>query len=287
MNSSLFNFTPETIVAFGIIFVVAFGMMVGATIIYRKYTGLGTGSAFLLLLIAIFLGIFSNYLVWPGVYYPILRHIEFHSIVWPFRISSHGLIVFMSRIMLAFTIVPFVAKLYQKLIGAKLTEEERAVGAQGFRAWLRGGNLFCCISIPFFAWLGFGYSFLSVLGFMVLAILAYPLVNTITKGNNSATEHYDELSEEREKVLNLLEQGKITSEKCAELLNALGRTTSQSSILPRMDRTRRIILRGALLVVVGCVLTPLARFSHQPGFVQIQGARYEAVVIHRECLATT
>jgi hypothetical protein len=30
----------------------------------------------------------------------------------------------------------------------------------------------------------------------------------------------------------------------------------------------------------------LTRFSHQPGFAQIQGARYEAVVIHRECLAT-
>src|SRR5262245_60394148 len=43
--------------------------------------------------------------------------------------------------LLAFVTVPFVVKLYRKWLGNQLTDDERAPGVAGVRAWLRGGNL--------------------------------------------------------------------------------------------------------------------------------------------------
>lgn len=134
--------------------------------------------------------------------------------------------------LLALFLVPFAINLYNKWIGNDLTDVERKPGAEGVRAWLSVGNLVCCFGIALCSWIGFNYSFISLLVVSLCAVLAYPMLNNYSQ--NTEPERpvfYEDLSKEREKILSLLEQGKITAEECAELLNAL----AASSYPPRND----------------------------------------------------
>jgi hypothetical protein len=65
------------------------------------------------------------------------------------------------------------------------------------------------------------------------------------------------LSAEREKVLQLLEAGKITADESAELLNALGQTVPHRpppAAEMEMSPQRKIVLLGAALLLVGFFL---------------------------------
>jgi len=63
------------------------------------------------------------------------------------------------------------------------------------------------------------------------------------------------MSDERERVLKLLEEGKITAEEGAEILGALSETASPELHAPTaMTAGRKLLLLGALLVIVGFFL---------------------------------
>jgi hypothetical protein len=158
---------------------------------------------------------------------------------------------------LVLTAVPLVIKLYRGWIGGHVTEAEKSTGAAGIRAWLSPASLVLALLVSICAENGFGYSFLSVLALTILALLAYPVLMTLTRPEPSPApvERAENLTAEREKVLSLLEAGKISAEESAELLNALGTTLKapapKAHVLAPEHRT---MLIGAGLVLVGFFL---------------------------------
>jgi hypothetical protein len=162
-------------------------------------------------------------------------------------------------VFLALFLVPFVFKLYQKWICRELTEAEKLPNREGIRAWLKGGNLLCCLGISLCAWKGFNYNYWGILILSLLVLLAYPLINILVQNIPETTPELKEtpredLSREREKVLEMLASGKITAAESADLLNALGETVRQISGKPerfcRNKSSLRLSLTGGLIVLV-------------------------------------
>ncbi len=126
----------------------------------------------------------------------------------------------------------------------------------GVRAWLSGGNLFCALLIAIFASIGYNYSFWGVLALTVMALLAYPVLNMVSTSFQPTPAKAEDLSPERERVLRMLDEGKITADESAELLNALGHTV-QPPRLPTStaaDPHRKMVLVGLALLLIGFFL---------------------------------
>jgi hypothetical protein len=113
------------------------------------------------------------------------------------------------------------------------------------------------------AWQANGYQFWGVLALTLGALLAYPLFQTTYPLFQSVLQTSpavppapkESLASERERVLKLLEAGRITPAESADLLNALGETvqpapTATASVSP----ARRMILAGGVLVLVAFFL---------------------------------
>ena len=153
--------------------------------------------------------------------------------------------------------VPLAVKLYRSWIGGHVTEQEKATGTAGVRAWLAPVNLLLALVASISAMEGFGYSFWGVFSLALLALLAYPGLSLLSQAEPSAlpVETSANLTAEREKVLALLEAGKITAEESAELLNALGSTLRapepKGAVFAPEHRT---MLIGAALVLIGFFL---------------------------------
>jgi hypothetical protein len=158
--------------------------------------------------------------------------------------------------------VLLAVKLYEKWIEGRTSDAERsAVPGESMRAWLGGSNLFAVLLISLCAWYGFDVSFWFVLMIGLGALAAYPLFTAIAQNKPPipvAPTVTESLSPERERVLKLLEQGKITAEESAELLGALAATIPPPPPLPTtvepMTPTRKLLLAGAALVLVGFFL---------------------------------
>lgn len=178
--------------------------------------------------------------------------------------DAQGVMIISSGV-LAFIAVPFLVNLYLRWIGGELKETEKAPGMEGVRAWLSGGNLICALIISLSASLGFHYSFWGMLALTLMALLAYPVLNMAATSFKPAepAQSTDNLSPERERVLKMLDDGKITAEESAELLNALGHTvqplrTSQSTAA---NPHRKMVLIGLVLLLIGFFLP---WFSYNP-----------------------
>jgi hypothetical protein len=153
--------------------------------------------------------------------------------------------------LLPWVAVPFLAKLYLAWIEGVASDAEKAPGRAGVRAWLRGGNLVCALLISLCLWLGFGYSFLTTLALAVMALLAYPLFNMAAASPESPAPATDPLAPERERVLKMLDDGKITAQESAELLNALAHSAPPRA--PQSDPAphRKLVWIGAALLLIG------------------------------------
>lgn len=164
---------------------------------------------------------------------------------------------FSARLLCALSAVALVFKLYRKWIGGDVTPEENATGNQALRAWFSGENIVCCLIISLGAWQGYGYSFWGILALAGCALAAYPLIRSLlqTGPAPAVPTPAEDLSAERERVLKLLEAGKITAEESAQLLSALGETT-RPPLPPTavVTPTGKMILAGGLAVVVGFFL---------------------------------
>ncbi len=154
--------------------------------------------------------------------------------------------------------VSLLVLLYRKWIANDLSPEERAPGPEGIRAWLGVENLVCCGLIAWGAWLGYGYSFWAILVLTLGALLAYPLITTVMQSAApvaAAGEPRADLASERERVLQLLEAGKITADESAQLLNALGETVRAPLAMDGpISQPRKLILIGGVLLLVGFFL---------------------------------
>ncbi len=159
-----------------------------------------------------------------------------------------------------FLLVPAVAllaaKLYNRWIGGHFTAEEKLPGADGVRAWLRGGNLIVAGLIPLFAWLGYGWPFPIILLVTLGALLAYPMLNFSHPAPASAqnTPKPPETSPERERILKLVEEGKITAADSVTLLAALGSAPRADAQGAQMSPARKLVCAGAALVVIAFFL---------------------------------
>jgi hypothetical protein len=152
--------------------------------------------------------------------------------------------------------IPFLIKLYQRWIGNRLSDAEKAPGMDGIRAWLSGGNLFCALFIAIFASIGYSYSFWGILALTVMALLAYPILNMASTSFQPPPVKTDVPSPERERVLRMLDEGKITAEETAELLNALGHTVQspRASSSTAGEPHRKMVLVGLALLLIGFFL---------------------------------
>jgi hypothetical protein len=153
--------------------------------------------------------------------------------------------------------VPYLIKLYQGWIGGHVTEPEKATGATGFKAWLSAPNLILSVVIAVCAAKGFDYPFAGVLLVCLMGLIAYPALTTLRQSADPADsiDPAESLTAEREKVLGLLEAGKITAEESVELLNALGSTIrSRQREGLALSGEHRVMLVGAALVLMGFFL---------------------------------
>jgi hypothetical protein len=126
-------------------------------------------------------------------------------------------------ILLPILVISLTIKLYEKWINNRLSDSERLPGPPGIRAWLSGWNLLASLSILLCVW---GFTQVPIWGLFagllaVGALLLYPIL--IPSATNPLPPIL-ELTSERERVLKLLEDAKITAEEAAELLNALSAT---------------------------------------------------------------
>jgi len=148
-----------------------------------------------------------------------------------------------------------VVKCFRAVALGRMTEDERAVGMRGVWAWVNWKSLLPLLGFA----LGMNFALNWVLWWMtwvlLAMLLAYPLVNTALHGKPAAggEEDVEDMTEERNRVLTLVETGKISGEDAAELIAALGqsRATEESG---RMSVGRKVMLLGGLLLLVGLCL---------------------------------
>lgn len=159
--------------------------------------------------------------------------------------------------------VPLGIKLYRAWTGIQISPEEQSPGGIGVRAWLTPGNLIVSALVAGSAAGAYDYPFFGVFGLLVGCLLIQPLINTASVPAPVAPSAAEpSLMAEREKVLSLLESGRITAEESAELLNALGSTSQVVKPAAPITKQQRMALIGAGLVLLGFFLP---WFSYNPG----------------------
>jgi hypothetical protein len=225
--------------------------LAGVTI-YRRYTGLNRWQSVLLCLVAAGMGI------------ALAAYAENSFRYGNTSPSRHDaeLLVIGCALLLPLLAVPFFVRLYRKWIGGHLTDAEKLPDVDGVRAWLGVGNIICAVLIPICAWQAFQFTLAPMFALTFGLLLAYPVFNTASFNMASAARQNapaaaEDLSAEREKVLQLLEAGKITADESAELLNALGQSVPPRPPPPsemELSPQRKIVLLGAALLLLGFFL---------------------------------
>lgn len=164
-------------------------------------------------------------------------------------------------------IILFIAaltlRLWGRWVGDKASAEERLPGLPGIRAWFCTSNVTVGILIVVCAWFGDDVSpLVSALGIGAL-LAAAPLLRMESLVSAPAPVPLTEdMSAEREKIVSMLEAGKLTVDESAELLQALG--ASKHAVPPKVALTggQRLMLIGAAMVTFGFFLP---WFAFNPG----------------------
>jgi hypothetical protein len=201
------------------------------------------------------------------------------------KMIERNLLMFSGKGLIMLFVVPFAFNLYRKWVLAEMSDAEKQANGDGIRAWLSLGNIVCCLGIAVLAMTAYSMSFLTVLLATLALTVAYPIIlmldqpsavvqqSTDSAGPPSSQKHHENLNRERDKILALLENGKITPEESAELLNALSTSSPLSARandpLYRMIQENRLVVLGSLLLLVGFFL-PWFSFSPQGMMQQAQ-----------------
>ncbi|MCX5660673.1 MAG: hypothetical protein NTW19_13260 [Planctomycetota bacterium] len=224
--------------------------------LYRLY--LGVSFRF-----AVRLAVFATAMAVCVMIFWYARYVRGHGFYYNDNSPEAGFII-MARGALVIFAAALLAKLQGVWLADRATEAERAPGRRGFHAALSASNLIVAALIAGCAWFGYDQSFWGVLALMVGLLLAYPAMRTFGAGPEAdmpAAPPPADPGPERERVLRLLENGTITAEESAELLNALRSVPPMpahgldgSGGRGPLNRARKAALCGCVLVLVGFFL---------------------------------
>ncbi len=238
----------------GIILGVVLGCAVlfGLTFGVRRYLGVGWGRASVFLVAAIAAGIFGGFIRAhePAALTPLER--------WDNSNESRGMAYGCAGLLTSILLL-FAIKLYSKWIAGTTNELEKRENLDGIRAWLGAANVSTVAILAILAWLAFDYPPLGIGLLGLLVLLIYP-------GIRSASAHAraqapapaaDPNAPERQRVLNMLDNGKITAAECAELLAALNYSEKTQSIKQSPASSQPpgwLPLVGAAVLLIGFFL---------------------------------
>jgi hypothetical protein len=231
-----------TVATWFVLFLVIIGpLIVGLIVFFRKYTGLSRRDGYLALVAGLMAG---TVLVLHGGGDFNSGHHESANEAFLRDMTAGVAIVFLTA---------FSLRLWGRWVGEKATVEERQPGLPGVRAWFSTGNVIVGLTLVLTLWFGFDYSPLLTAVVIAGALVAYPLLRLEATAPVSAPVA-EERSAEREKILAMLEAGKLTPEESAELLQALRETSSRAPHQVPLTGGQRLMLIGAALVAVGFFL---------------------------------
>lgn len=149
--------------------------------------------------------------------------------------------------------VPLGLKIYRAWLGTQVTPEEATPGHVGFRAWLSPLKLILAAGVAGCAYFAYQIPLMEGLLISVGLLLVYPVGNSMGRGASPAAGRSD-LGPERERVLSMLEAGRITAEESAELLSALAATQPVAEPERRFSSSERRALVGAVVVLIAFFL---------------------------------
>jgi hypothetical protein len=151
--------------------------------------------------------------------------------------------------------VGLLVKVYRAVILDKVSPPERLTGFMGVRAWLRPVNAITVVALAIAADEAFGWDFFGVLLAGACLLVIYPLVGSLQNSVSQESKAPEPAPEERQRVLALVEAGKISADDASELLAALAQSqTASAESRPAMSPARRLMMLGAVVVLVGFFL---------------------------------
>lgn len=157
-------------------------------------------------------------------------------------LAAGGCIVFLAA---------FGLRLWVRWINDGMTPEERQPGRLGVRAWFRASNVTVGLLIVALAWYGADVSPIVSTAVIAALLCAYPILRV----ESQVAAAPEDLSAGREKIVAMLDAGKLTVEESAELLRALGHSSGNSPAKRApLGGSQRLLTIGAALVGVGFFL---------------------------------
>ncbi len=164
--------------------------------------------------------------------------------------------------------VPFAAKLYLRLVAGQPAPRNKAPHSQELPPGIIGDS-FAAALIAVTGWLAYDSPFLATLGICMLLMLLYPLLNHPQEAPRTVDNA--DLAASRDRILQMLADGKITADDSIGLLTALG-TSALRQASPPLTHGRKLVLFGAALVLLGFFL-PWFSFNLQK---ELEGAEARA-----------
>ena len=215
---------------------------------FRSYTGLSRGKASL----ALFASVLG------GVLYVIVPMLEPRGrLDFPHGHANRIFLSFFATTAAIVFLTAFVLRLWGRWVGDKATNEEREPGLPGVRAWFSAANIVVGVLLVLTLSAGFDYPALLIAVVVCAALAAYPLLrmeSPVSASVSPPAPVADDLSAEREKILAMLEAGKLTPDESAELLQALRETSQPPARQVPLTGGQRLMLIGAALVGLGFFL---------------------------------
>jgi hypothetical protein len=140
-----------------------------------------------------------------------------------------------------------------------ISPKEATSADSPWKPWLSPANLVCAAALTLCAGIGLGLQFMGIAaGLAIVSLLGYPLIATLlappTPNTGAGEPAGADLTSERQRVLHLLEEGKVNARECSELLGAMAQTMPTARAIEPMTAPRRALILGAVVVLVGFFL---------------------------------
>ena len=184
--------------------------------------------------------------------------------------GSEGLIFVQSifEALFVFALGVFLGNLWLDARQYRKTVNGNPLTTSNLKTFWRIGHLLRGGAVVLTGWAGLGFSPVTMLLLVGVGLVASPLLawagaDPSATDNKSETEEAPNLDAERERVLSMVESGRITSEEGVELLGALAESVAAA---PRPEAPRflpgwRFVVLGVALILLAFLFLPWLRFD--------------------------